>query len=269
MVRRLLIRGLLAGLLAGLFGFGVAKTIGETSVDKAIAFGGYVENNIHHEAPEASFVSRSLQSSAGLGTGALIYGIALGGITALVFAGIYGRGGLTKAKPAAALVGFVGFVGVYLAPVLKYPANPPSIGQADTIGRRTALFVLMIACSIVGLVVAGVVWRQLLDRTSRWNATVLAALTYIVVLIVVYVVFPGVNEVPQAAIPGVTGAVTDATVTFPPTVLWQFRIASLAIQAVLWATIALAFGFLAERLLEPKRPTAETTREFDLTATGG
>ena len=62
--------------------------MGEPSVDKAIAFEGYVEYNIHHEAPEADVVSRSLQSSAGLGTGALIYGIALGGVSALVFAGI-------------------------------------------------------------------------------------------------------------------------------------------------------------------------------------
>ena len=31
------------------------------------------------------------------------------------------------------------FVVVYLVPFLKYPANPPSVGDPDTIGKRTAL----------------------------------------------------------------------------------------------------------------------------------
>ena len=38
--------------------------------------------------------------------------------------------------------------------------------------------------------------------------------------------------------------------TFPPVVLWRFRIASLAVQAVTWATLAIGFGFLATRVLE-------------------
>jgi Probable cobalt transporter subunit (CbtA) len=57
--------------------------------------------------------------------------------------------------------------------------------------------------------------------------------------------------VPQRAIPGVARSVTDAHVTFPPTVLWRFRIASLLIQAALWSIIAAAFGLLAGRVLEP------------------
>jgi hypothetical protein len=32
-------------------------------------------------------------------------------------------------------------------------------------------------------------------------------------------------------------------------VLWNFRVASVGVQVVMWTTIALAFGPLAERLL--------------------
>lgn len=256
MMSKLLVRGLLAGFVAGLLGFGIARIMGEPQVDKAIAFEGYVDYSIHHDASEADLVSRTAQSSAGLGAGALIYGLALGGITALVFAAISGRGGLNRAKPTAALIGFCGFVAVYLAPIMKYPANPPSIGQPDTIGRRTALFVLMILISVAAMVVAGIVWRRQSDRTTRWNATVSAGLVYVAIIAIAYVALPGINEVPQAAIPGVLNAVTDATVTFPPTVLWKFRMASLLIQAVLWAGIALIFGWLAERMLEPRAQAA-------------
>jgi predicted cobalt transporter CbtA len=45
-------------------------------------------------------------------------------------------------------------------------------------------------------------------------------------------ILPGINEVPDA---------------FPAVVLWQFRVASFGMQLIMWATIGLAFGVLAER----------------------
>jgi len=46
---------------------------------------------------------------------------------------------------------------------------------------------------------------------------------------------PAINEVPD---------------DFPAVLLWNFRIASIASQFVLWATIGIAFGLLAERALK-------------------
>jgi hypothetical protein len=255
-MRTLLIRGLLAGLIAGVCGFAVAKTLGEPQVDKAIAFEGYLDEHVSdasggvHEEHEEELVSRTLQSSAGLGTGALIYGIALGGIFAVIFAGLYGRAGFNSVKPTAAVLGLLGFVAIYLVPVLKYPANPPSIGNGDTIGRRSTLFLVMILCSVAAMVASGLWWRRLTDRVSRWNATLIAAACYVVTMIVVFLVLPGINEVPQQAIPGIVAGYGEYGITFPPTVLWRFRIASLGIQVALWAGIALAFGLFASRVLE-------------------
>jgi len=252
MVRSLLIRGMLVGLLAGLAAFGFARWKGEPSVDKAIAFESYVETQ-HHEPAGHDDVSRSVQDSAGLGTGAILYGVAMGGIFALVFTVAYGRIGLRTARGTAAVLGLLGFVGIYLMPLLKYPANPPAIGQSDTIGKRTALYLAMVVLSVGALVAAVVVRRKLVARFGAWNATLLAGGGYVVAMAACYLALPGVNEVPQAAIPGVVDAVTDASVTFPPVVLWNFRVASLGIQVVVWTVIAVAFGPLAERLLEPKR----------------
>lgn len=257
MVRGLLIRGMIAGLVAGILGFGVAKIIGEPQVDKAIAFESYVEYHVHHQAPETEVVSRTLQGSAGLGTGALVYGVALGGIFALVFAFAYGRLGPLTARGTAAVLGLLGLVSVYVVPVLKYPANPPAIGDPDTIGRRTALYLVMIVASVVAVIIATVVRRRLLHRFGEWNATLLVAAGYAAAMILCFVSLPGVNEVPQQAIHGVVSAVTDAHVTFPPTVLWRFRIASLGIQAVMWSTIALGFGVIAQRHLDASSFIAE------------
>lgn len=259
MVRNLLIRGMLIGLVAGLAAFGFARWKGEPNVNKAIAFESYVEHDVHHATPEADEVSRSLQDSAGLGTGAVLYGVALGGVFALVFSVAYGRIGLRTARGTAALLGLLGFLGVYVVPLLKYPANPPSVGQPDTIGRRTALYLVMLLLSVTAIVLAIMVRRRMVHRFGEWNSTLLVGAGYIVAMMVCYLVLPGINEVPQAEVPGVVPAVTDAGVTFPPTVLWNFRIASLGIQLVMWTAVALAFGAAAQRLLEPDRRRPERT----------
>jgi hypothetical protein len=239
---------MLVGLAGGLLAFGVARVLGEPQVDKAIAFEEYVEANVHHESGEDAPVSRAVQDSGGLGAGAILYGVAFGGLFALVFAAAYGRLGTMTARGTAAVLGLLGFLGVYVVPVLKYPANPPAIGDPDTIGRRTALFLLMMVLSIATIVVAVVVRRRLVVRLGEWNATLVAAGGYLVAMALCFVLLPGVNEVPQAVIAGVLPALTDAETTFPPTVLWRFRVASFAIQAVMWATIAIGFGALAHRL---------------------
>jgi predicted cobalt transporter CbtA len=41
--------------------------------------------------------------------------------------------------------------------------------------------------------------------------------------------------------------VNETPVDFPAAVLWQFRLASLGTQAVLWATLGLLFGWLTDR----------------------
>ena len=242
---------MLAGLVAGIIGFCFAVLVGESPVNTAIAFESYVEYTVHHEEPEEEMVSRPLQSSAGLGTGTLIYGVALGGIFALVFAVAYGRVVPLAARGTAALVGCLGFTAVYLVPFLKYPANPPSIGDPDTIQYRTGLYLVMVLVSVSAMVLAVLLRHRLAPRFGGWDATLIAGGLYLAVIVVCYVALPAVNEVPQEALPAVIDAVTDSDVTFPPTVLWAFRVASLGLQVVIWGALSLVFGALAQRQLEP------------------
>jgi hypothetical protein len=266
MVRALLIRGMLAGLLAGVLGFLFARQLGEPPVNTAIAFESYVEYTVHNADPEVQLVSRPLQSSAGLGTGTLIYGVALGGVFALVFAAVYGRLGPLGARGTAVLLGLLGFTAVYLIPFLKYPANPPSIGNPETIEYRTGVYVVLILTSVVAMVFAAMFQRRLVERLGGWNATLLAGGAYLTVIALCYAVLPGINEVPQQTLPTVVDAVTDAEVTFPPTVLWAFRISSLGLQVVMWSTIALAFGALAQREMEPNVQREREAPSLDLVA---
>ena len=123
---------------------------------------------------------------------------------------------------------------VYVVPNLKYPANPPSVGQPDTIGQRTALYALMLLFSVAAMVVATVLRRKLVTRHGGWTAALIAVGTYIVVVAVVGYILPGINEVPEE---------------FPAVAIWKFRIASFGMQLIMWTTIGLVFGALTERAI--------------------
>src|SRR5579864_3032138 len=120
MVRSLLIRGMFAGVLAGLLAFGFAWAFGEPQVDLAIGFEGH-ELTMAGGPVEPELVSRVVQRTAGLLTGILVYGCALGGIFSLVFAYAHGRIGRLNPRATAALVAALGFAALIVIPQIKYP----------------------------------------------------------------------------------------------------------------------------------------------------
>ena len=67
-------------------------------------------------------------------------------------------------------------------PFLKYPANPPSIGDPDTIQYRTADVPGADPVSVVAMVVAVMLQRRLVERFGGWNATLIAGGAYLVVI---------------------------------------------------------------------------------------
>ena len=233
-MHELLLRGMLVGIVAGLMAFGFAKVFGEPPVDRAIAFES-AEAKAKGETPEPAIVSREVQASIGLLTGVVVYGGALGGLFSLVFALCYGRFGRLSPRAWAALLAALGFLAIYAVPSLKYPANPPSIGEPATIGLRTGLYFSMIVLSIIAMMVAFSLSRLSEARLGRWNATLLGGLAFVVMVGIIETVLPAIDEVPQA---------------FPAATLWQFRVASLGIQAVLWTVLGVLFGSLTERAID-------------------
>jgi hypothetical protein len=229
MVGKLLVRGMLAGVVAGLLAFGFAKMVGEPQVEQAISFEAKAAA-AKGEAPEEELVSRSTQAGLGLLTGVVVFGAATGGLFSLVFAYAHGRAGKLDARTLSAWLALAAFITLVIVPNIKYPANPPSVGIAETIGYRTGLFFLLIAISITAMAFAVKLRGAIAARVGAWNASIIAAGVFIAIIAVVQIALPALDEVPAA---------------FPAVLLWQFRVSAIGIQLIMWSTIGLLFGWLA------------------------
>jgi len=241
----LLVRGLIVGLLAGLLAGAFAYSMGEPHIDAAIAIeeAGAAHTHDHGDGTEAAaeeepLVSRDGQR-AGLFLATTLYGVALGGIFAVGFTLL--RRKLRTGNDSYAALGLAaaGFIGIVLVPFLKYPPNPPAVGDPETITRRTITYLLTV---VIGLLA---VWAGV--AASRWAARYgdLARLAggvaaFLVTIVAAYLILPSINEVPGS---------------FPATLLWQFRFASLGTQAVLWTVLGLGYAALVDR---NSRVTKET-----------
>jgi predicted cobalt transporter CbtA len=255
MEKQIIGRGLLAGALAGVLAFIFARIFVEPVIDRAIGYEdgvGAAHEAMEHGAHEhgADVFTRGIQANIGMGFGVLAFSVAMGALFAVVFAVTYGRVGNVSARLLSVYVAGGMLLSLYVVPALKYPANPPAVSLDETIRQRTLLYLLMVVVSAALFVGAVYLGRRLAVRMGPWNATLAAAGSYIVVIAVVMLILPTIDETP--------GPLRDSAGTiiyegFPADDLYQFRLFSLGTQVVMWATIGLVFATLASRFLDEKR----------------
>ena len=201
-----------------------------------------------------------MQSTIGIGAGMVLFGLAVGCFFGVAYCLAHGRVGRVRPRQLSLLVAAAGFGLLYLVPFLKYPANPPAIGNPDTIGPRAGLYGVMVVASVVFGVAAVWLGQRLVPRFGTWNATLLAGLGFAVAIGVVMVAMPPLGSL--AANAGQTGALLTETpqpltdpsgaIVYPgfdADVLYWFRLYSVLAQALLWAVIGVAFAPLAERVV--------------------
>jgi putative cobalt transporter subunit CbtA len=268
---KLVLRGVLAGALAGLFAFVFARIFAETQIQRAIDY----ENGrnaaqaaldkaagLKVAAEESEIFSRTVQADIGLGVGMIAFGTAMGALFAVAYAVCLGRVGQLRPRSIALLVAAGGFLGIYLVPFVKYPANPPAIGHPDTIKQRGGLYLVMVLASVAFLIAAVWLGQRLRARFSNWNAALIAGGAFIVAIGIVIVLLPDfghlaankadygnyATETPQP-LKDASGKIVYPG--FPADVLFEFRLYSVGAQLILWSALGLLFAPMAERLLAP------------------
>lgn len=285
---RVILRGALSGVVAGVLGFVFAKVFAEPVIDKAIAYESGRDDILaalnkaagRLVAPDGPEIfSRTIQSTIGIATGIIAFSAAMGALVAVAYLVLHGRFKVRPRNLAWLIAGF-GFLGVYLLPFVKYPANPPAVGHMFTIGTRGQLYLALVACSLVLLGLAVYLARKLAPRFGGLGAVLISAAAFLVVFGVLIALMPSLGNLPaNVAATGQFGYARAATETpqpitnilsvplvvdgktiapgqifypgFDPDVLWKFRWYSLINQALIWLTIALVFGGLLERFLTP------------------
>jgi hypothetical protein len=288
---RVILRGALAGAIAGVLGFVFEHIFAEPVITKSIDYEygrDAILTALSHAAGRPFSVSdpeiftRATQSTIGAATGIIGFSVAMGALVAVVYLVLHGRFAVRPRNLAWAIAGF-GFLGVYLLPFVKYPANPPAIGHQATIHTRGQLYLVMVLGSLIMLGLAVLLGRKLAPRFGAVGATVMAGVAFLIAYSILIGVLPSLGDLhanlAQASQFGYARAATETpqpitnilsrslTVNgktyapgqvvypgFDADVLWKFRWYSVINQALLWTAIALGFGALLDRLTRPRPP---------------
>ena len=237
-VQRLLARGVaaggIAGLAAGLFGF----VVSEPTIDRAVRLEQARQRAAGEPADDLVEVFTRSTQHLGLVVAATVTGVALGVLFAMVYRLVYRSedDGWTRALRLAGAA----FVGLWLLPFLRYPGNPPGAGDPATLDQRTRAWFTAMAIGLVAVVAA---WRSAAWLANR-NAPdplrdVAAVGIMLAALVVAFLALPASPD----------------RIDVPATLLWDFRLLSVASALILWVGLGAAFGFLTERA-QRSRPEA-------------
>lgn len=225
-------RGALAGAVAGVVGAAVQYWLVEPSIRAAIAIeeagAAAAAESGHVHGGEEPLVTRGQQVFFGLLT-ALVVGVLIGIAFAVAHRYLAHRVSNGAAVWSSMVLAGLGFLTFSLAPALVVPANPPAVGDPATVVARTTTYLasIFLAVVIVSAVVAASRRPGSSPRGRLVNATALGAAGLGVLMFLV----PDVSD----AIPA----------TVPASLIWNFRIASLAELGFMWLFLGATFGWLS------------------------
>jgi predicted cobalt transporter CbtA len=236
----LLRRGLGAGLAAGVASALLVWLCVEPVIRRALVI--EEARTGHHGHGEEPLVSRSLQVVGGAAT-SVVVGALFGVVFAVVFARIRHRLPGSSDFVRAAVLAALGFLVFSVMPALKIPANPPGVGDPATVTERTLIYVLTILLSLAVVLAVGALDRYLAGSgapdTTRYTLGMYAAVAGVAAILLLAPASP--DTVPSDV---------------PASLLWDFRLASLAQLAAMWAVLGTTFGVLVERGAVRRREVA-------------
>ena len=224
-----LVSGAIAGVILGL----INQAIVEPFIDKAIS----IETQRHIARGESIDTTQQSQyrvwQKGGEVVGAAMYGVSLSALFGIVF--VYSRRslpGMDNKRKALFLAAMMFFV-IFLIPALKYPANPPAVGNPDTIYYREILYVGFIAVSGFSALALALSYGKLRTYLSGRKKMVLliVPLLYAVIMISAYITFPPNPD----------------KVTIPANLIVSFRIASVTTIGIFWGVLGMIVGLLWDK----------------------
>lgn len=158
-----------------------------------------------------------------------ILGLSIGALYGIVFA--YTRGlvpGSNNKKKALIVAGIMWFV-LFLMPALKYPANPPAVGDPETIYYRQSLYIAFLAIS--GFSALGLAFLYQKVASLNINKAIIPS-AYAAIMAGAYLAMPANPDSINAPIDLVIG----------------FRLTSAITISMFWGLLGIIFGTFWDKL---------------------
>jgi predicted cobalt transporter CbtA len=220
-----ILAGAIAGAILGIINQGIVEPYVDAAIDienqNAIAAGELFDPN--------DYAAYRLWQKGGEIAAGTILGMSLGALFGIVFA--YSRSSLpgsSNKKKALILAGVMWFV-LFLVPALKYPANPPAVGDPETIYYRQSLYIAYLAISGFSALGLAIVFRKMGPMQSK---KILVPAIYGLIMIVAYFGMPPNPD----------------EIAAPMDLVTTFRFASAFTMSIFWGLLGMILGTLWDRL---------------------
>ena len=216
-----LISGALAGLVHGTVNFAIVEPYLDQAIgleNESLFASGEAEDTLEFWAEYESY--RIWQKSGQVLAG-VILGLAMGSLFGIVFAlsknSLPGKNDISKAVILSGIM----WLALYLIPFLKYPANPPTVGDAETVVLRMMLYVTFIIIS--GVAVVGF---YKLSKKLNSNKKYLALVGYAGFMMLLFVAMPDNPD----------------EITAPMNLVSEFRFVSVLGVSSFWVCVGIILG---------------------------
>jgi len=224
--------GVIAGIILAFLNLGIV----EPTIDKAIALEVQKQVSSGENVNMSELIDYRYWQKAGAFAGGAIYGAGLASLFGVVF--VFARSklpGKNNKQKAILLAGIMWLV-LFLMVALKYPANPPAVGDPETIYYRETLYVGYILISGLAALGMAVIWI----RTRMNSKKIIIPLMYAAIMVMAYVVMPSNPD----------------KIEISMDLIQTFRILTAITIGVFWGTLGIIFGSLWDKFLSREQTLA-------------
>lgn len=219
-----LLSGAIAGTIVGIINQGIVEPFVEQAIELEVQ-NAQESGEMINPIELANY--RLWQKGGEIAAGTIL-GLSFGALFGLVFA--YGRPhlpGSTETKKALVLGGIMWLV-IFLMPALKYPANPPAVGDPETIYYRQGLYLAFVSISGLAALALGLIHVRM---PKSWTKTMAIGAYAAIMAGSFFLLPPSPDEI-----------------TAPLDLVNAFRIASGFTMSAFWVLLGLITGLFWDKL---------------------
>lgn len=224
--------GVIAGIILAFLNLGIV----EPTIDKAIALEVQKQVSSGENVNMSELIDYRYWQKAGAFAGGAIYGAGLAALFGVIF--VFARNklpGKNNKQKAIFLAGIMWFV-LFLMVALKYPANPPAVGDPETIYYRETLYIGYIMISGLAALGMAVIWI----KTRINSKKIIIPLMYAAIMVTAYVVMPPNPD----------------KIEISMDLIQTFRVLTAITIGVFWGILGIIFGSLWDKFLSKEQTLA-------------